>query len=33
MQEYFSVLAEQIVASIPNIFTALLIFLISFYVA
>ncbi|MBI5824065.1 MAG: mechanosensitive ion channel [Chloroflexi bacterium] len=33
MQEYFSVLAEQIVASIPNIVTALLIFLISLYVA
>lgn len=33
MQEYFSVLAEQIVASIPNIFTALFIFIVSFYVA
>jgi small conductance mechanosensitive channel len=33
MQEYFSVLAEQIVASIPNIFTALIIFLVSLYVA
>ena len=33
MQEYFSVLAEQIVASIPNIFTALIIFLASLYVA
>lgn len=33
MQEYFSVLAEQIVASIPNIITALLIFLVSLYVA
>lgn len=33
MQEYFSILAEQIVASIPNIFTALLIFLVSLYVA
>jgi len=33
MQEYFSVLAEKIVASIPNVFTALIIFLISLYVA
>ncbi len=33
MQEYFSVLAEQIVASIPNILTALLIFLVSLYIA
>jgi small-conductance mechanosensitive channel len=33
MQEYFSTLAENIVASIPNIITALTIFLISLYVA
>ncbi len=33
MQEYFSTLSEQILASIPNIFTALIIFLVSLYVA
>lgn len=33
VQEYFSVLAEKIVNSIPNVFTALLIFLVSLYIA
>jgi small conductance mechanosensitive channel len=33
MQVYFSTLAEQVVKSIPNIITALLIFLVSLYLA
>jgi small conductance mechanosensitive channel len=33
MQEYLSTFAEQIVASIPNILTALLIFIVSLYFA
>ena len=33
MQEYLSTLAEQIVASVPNILTALLIFVLSLYFA
>lgn len=33
MQEYFSTLAEQALASIPNVVTALIIFLASLYVA